>query len=221
MPAYFHPAVAAGDWHRLARGGAGVGAVIFNVASGPGAEREAELGVVAEAVRAAGIPLLGYVDTAYGWRPAEAVDAEIHRYRRWYGIDGVFLDQASSSPALLPWYRAVADDARRVGTVVLNPGVYPDERYADLADALVTFEGPWAAYGAVRPPAWALRRPASSFWHLVYGTPPEQLGAALRHAEVCNVGVVYVTDRCGVNPWDGLPGYFEEQMAAVSGEGLA
>jgi hypothetical protein len=219
VPAYFHPAVAATDWDRLAR--ARVSAVVLNIASGPGAALETELGTVAAAVRAAGTPVFGYVDTAYGRRPAEAVEAEIHRYRRWYGIDGVFLDQASSSPALLPWYRAVAADARRFGIVVLNHGTYPDERYADLADALVTFEGPWPAYRAVRPPAWALRRPANTFWHLVYATPAHHLGAALRHAASCNAGVVYVTDRRGANPWDGLPGYFEEHVAAIGGEVLA
>jgi hypothetical protein len=33
---------------------------------------------------------------------------------------------------------------------------------------------------------------------------------------------VYVTDRAGANPWDGLPGYFVRELAAVTataGEG--
>ncbi len=212
VPAYFHPAVAGADWARLARAGTGLRAVVLNVDSGPGTVREGELAAVAETVRATGVAMLGYVDTAYGRRRSGDLGDELRRYSQWYGVDGFFLDQAATAPSLLPWYGALTADAGRYGTVVLNHGAHPDAGYADIADALVTFEGPAAAHAAVRPPAWALTRPAGSLWHLVYATPAGRVPAVLRHAAACNAGTVYVTDRDGANPWDGVPDYFEDLL---------
>jgi hypothetical protein len=218
VPAYFHPALAPGDWATLARPGRPVRAAVLNVANGAGAAPEPALAAVAHRAAAAGVPVLGYVDTDYGARPAAEIAAEVRRYRSWYATSGFFLDQVSPSAGLLPWYQRVVADAREQGpaTVVLNHGVYPDAGYADIADALVTFEGPWRAYAVATAPEWALRRPAETFWHLVYDTPAALLGPALRRAARCNAGTVYVTDRGGRNPWDGLPSYFDRLVGAVS-----
>jgi hypothetical protein len=48
-----------------------------------------------------------------------------------------------------------------------------------------------------------IRPRIEEFWHLVYATPAAMLAAALRVR--CNAATVYVTDRAGPNPWDGLP----------------
>ncbi len=55
------------------------------------------------------------------------------------------------------------------------------------------------------------------FWHLVYAAPGAVFDAVLDRAERCNAETVYVTDRSGANPWDGLPGYFGRQLA-LAGE---
>ena len=44
-------------------------------------------------------------------------------------------------------------------------------------------------------------------WHLVYDTPEALLPLALDRAAAAGAGGVYVTDRAGVNPWDGMPAY--------------
>jgi len=193
--------------------------VILDIDGGTGRQRENELGAVAARVRTAGVPVLGYLDTAYGHRDLDLIAAEAGRYRQWYGVDGFFLDQAASGAGQLGYYRAVTELARAhaPGEVVLNHGTYPDRRYADLADALVTFEGPWSEYARAHAPAWALRRPADQFWHLIYAAPATVLDAVLGQAERCNAATVYVTDRDGANPWDGLPGYFERQLV-LAGE---
>jgi hypothetical protein len=216
VPAYFHPAVSAADWAVLAKPGQPVRAIVLNIADGPGTAPDVQLLAAAEGAAAAGISVLGYVDTAYGTRPREDVLADLERYRRWYPVVGFFFDQAATSPALLPWYEAVTVPARRRGeVVVLNHGVYPDSRYAEVADALVTFEGPWAAYAALAAPRWVWQWAPERFWHLVYDTPAPLLDAALRRAAGCNAGTVYITDGNGANPWDGLPSYFGDQLAAV------
>jgi hypothetical protein len=217
VPAYFHPVRAAASWETLAA--TRPRAVVFNVDSGPGGARDPDFAAVAARTTAAGVPLLAYVDSRYGCRPPGEIIAELLRYREWYGVEGVFLDQVSAGRDQLAHYERIVAAVRdeRAGPLVLNHGTYPDAGYADLADVLVTFEGPWPAYERVCTPAWAMRAPASRFCHLVYGAPRTVLGRALRRAARCNTGVVYVTDRGGANPWDGLPEYLTDEISLTCG----
>lgn len=203
VPAYFHPAVAPADWAALAVGPGEADLVVLNVDSGPGRAVEAEFARVAADLRPAGVGLLGYVDSAYGRRAHEVMLGEAARYREWYGTDGVFLDQAPSDASELPGHRRLT--GALPGLIVCNHGVYPDPGYAEAADVLVTFEGPWAAYQASRVPEWAFRLPAARFCHLVYDVPPERLGDVRRRAVHGNAGMLYATDRTGANPYDRLP----------------
>jgi spherulation-specific family 4 protein len=210
VPAYFHPAIAPDDWRMLTLAGPGAPVVVLNPASGPGQAPDPGLAIATRGLARAGARVLGYVDTAYGSRRATTVLHEVSRYRSWYGLTGVFLDQASSGGGELPMYGALAAAVRQSGMtlVALGHGVYPDPRYTVLADVIVAFEGPWSACRGLRVPAWAAQMPAPKFWHLVYDVPRMALGEAARLAVARNAGVVYLTDRGGANPWDGLASYF-------------
>ncbi len=207
VPAYFHPAVAAGDWARLAAAGSAVGAVVFNVDSGPGDQPEPELATVAGRLA---VPLLGYIDLDYGRRPAAEVARDLARHRAWYPVAGFFLDRVGSARRELPFCAGVVAEARRQGaaTVVLNHGTYPDPAFATIGDALVTFEGSAAAHAQVTAPGWVRQHPADRFWHLVYDTPAERVAAVVQRSARLHARAAYVTDRGGANPWDGLPAYF-------------
>ena len=86
--------------------------------------------------------MLGYVATTFGARPATSVTANIARYREWYGVDGIFLDEVAHDVVHLPYYVALR---RAIGdVVVLNPGTVPARGYFALADVVVTYEGPVA-----------------------------------------------------------------------------
>ena len=216
VPAYFHPAVAAADWRQLRAAGTAVWAVILNVADGPGDAPERELSAAAAAT---GRPLLGYVDSAYGQRPHADVLRDIRRHREWYPTTGIFLDRVAADASALPAYERLIRAARRMapGTMVLNHGAYPDPGYAAIADTMVTFEGSWGAYQKVEVPEWVRRMPAARFCHLVYDTPAHLLHETLESAAAHHVGGVFVTDRGGANPWDGLPTYFAAQASAWAG----
>ncbi|MFI0404464.1 spherulation-specific family 4 protein [Actinomadura sp. 3N508] len=213
VPAYFPPGAV--DWATLAD--PRIGNVVLNVDSGAGTVRDRAFAATAHRMAEVGVPLAGYVDTAYGARPVQAVEDEVTRYWKWYGIRRVFLDQVSAVPGHVLRYRRIVTGVRGRGVkhVVLNHGAYPDSAYADLADVLVTFEGPWSAYQHVRVPTWATRMPAERFCHLVYAAPQAVLARALARAGRRNAGVVYVTDRAGANPWIGLPGYFSRELSLV------
>ncbi|GAA0415889.1 hypothetical protein Acor_56690 [Acrocarpospora corrugata] len=204
VPAYFHPVAQDRAWRRLAARPPRT--IVLNVDSGPGTVRDPAFCQVLKPLLAAGVEVLGYLDTAYGDRPIRELVVDARHYRSWYGVGGVFLDQVAAEAGLLSHYRVSAAALRGEGRLVLNPGVYPDPGYAAIADLLVTFEGPWAAYRAVGVPAWAER--PGQFCHLVYGVPGwarrfVQRGAA-RLART-----LFVTNGSCPNPWQDLPGYYE------------
>ena len=143
MPAYVYPdAILA-----LVERGTLPQLLVINPASGPGAAADAEYRHAIAAAQAAGSRVLGYIATTWGARPAAEVSDEIDRYRDWYHVDGVFLDEAASDEAQLTHYHALIHHARAEGArfIVLNPGLVPARGYFDLADVVVTFEGPISA----------------------------------------------------------------------------
>jgi hypothetical protein len=205
VPAY----VAPHEVVELTRGDRYPAIITVNPASGPGERMQPAYRDAVGRAQDAGSKVIGYVSTDYGNRPTADVLAEADRYRRWYGVDGIFLDETSHRAADVEHYRTIAAALRTAGLhlVVINPGVVPARAYFDLADVVVTFEGPFADYRAAlaRAPAWLARRPASAIAHLVYGASAQEAAtvAALRpHA-----GYVYVTAGLMPDPWGSTPGY--------------
>jgi hypothetical protein len=205
VPLYEHPDDRPDDWELLISSAGRLHSVVLNPASGPGEARDARFAVVAERLRDAGVPVLGYTDTDYGRRPHADVVRDLLRHRDWYGADGAFLDQAAPDPALLGHYGRLAVAARAAGarTLVLNHGIHPDPGYADLADLLVTFEGPWDAYRDAAVPSWTADHPADRFCHLVYAVPPGAPAAAL--ARQRRAAVHCAVPGTGAHPWGTLP----------------
>lgn len=207
VPAYFHPAVRPDDWALLTERAAQVRLVILNPASGPGTQPDDAWIPVLDRLRAAGVGVVGYVDTNYGRRPQREAMVELARYLAWYKVTGVLFDQVAATRPRLSYFAALAGDARSMGArvVVFNHGVHPDEAYADHADVLGTFEGPWSAYRKVSMPRWVSARSADQFYHVVHSVPPQDLGDAYLLAARYRAGCAYVTDRSGGNPYDQLP----------------
>ncbi len=209
VPAYFHPAVRPQDWSTLAGLAHRVRLVILNVASGPGTRRDPSFDGVLDELRRGGIAVAGYVDTDYGRRPGADVLADLARYRRWYPAErAVFFDRVTSSADHVDHYARLARAARALGTdtVAFNHGVHPAPAYAEHADLLGTFEGPWTAYRRLVVPAWARAGSSAQFLHLVHSVPRLRLGTARELAARRNAGCAYVTDvsitgRGEENPW--------------------
>ena len=202
VPAYFHPAREATDWERLCASPT-LGLVVVNPSSGAGTAADPAYRTVCAALRArTEVLVAGYVDTAYGTRPAADVLAEAARYGRFYGIGAVFLDQVSSGADALDHYADVVERLRAGGTaaVVLNPGVEPHPGYRALADVVVTFEGPWSAYRHRAPDPPGPGRTC----HLVHATPDGLRAGARRRAHRLGADLAYVTSRRLPNPWDGF-----------------
>ncbi|MGP4111855.1 spherulation-specific family 4 protein [Streptomyces sp. 4N509B] len=217
VPLYEHPATRPEAWRLLRQAAPALHGVVLNPASGAGPAPDPGFAEAAHRLRAAGVRLFGYADTAYGRRPAAEVVAELRRYRRWYGVDAAFLDQSPANRRALPGFARLARAARRragMRTLALNPGCHPHPGFARVAELLVTFEGPWDGYrAAAPPPLWARRMPPGRLCHLVYAVPPGEGAAALALAARRGAAVCCAVPGTPPHPWDALP----ETLAATSG----
>ncbi|GHB26466.1 hypothetical protein GCM10010331_10880 [Streptomyces xanthochromogenes] len=181
VPYYEHPAERPDAWDALIAAAPSLYGVVLNPADGPGSSPDEAFAAVAGRLRSAGVRVLGYVDTAYGRRPPQDVVREAARHHAWYGVHGLFLDQAATSARQLPYYAdlrtALAATHDTYVTLVLNHGAVPHAGYARIADLLVTFEGPWSAYRPSGPPG-------PDTCHLVYEAPPDAVAQAPVHCLV-------------------------------------
>jgi hypothetical protein len=214
IPAYVPPHALV----ELVRASSRARLLVINPSNGPGAEAAPAYRAAVRTAQRAGARVLGYVHTTYGARPAADVLADIDRYTSWYGVDGIFLDEAASDVARVGYYAALgrhvrAGDPRRV--VVLNPGVVPAREYFAHADVVVTFEGPYAAYGEAMDamPDWVRDQPPGRVAHLVYDASRQQAMATVGHPQ--QAGYVYATSGSMPDPWRTVPSYLHEEEHAL------
>lgn len=213
VPAYAHPLLVPGEWAELSRPGSPLHWVVINVSSGPGVRPDPLFAEATARLRDSGVRLLGYLDTSFARRTCGDLLSQAGRHLEWYGVDGFFLDRVSLGRADLPHYRRTLSALRALagspqGHMVLKHGAHPDPGYADVADQLVTYAGPWSGYRWSRPPAWTAGHPPERFCHLVHGVPGTRVETALRLARGKGAATVYLTDREGPEPWAGLPSYW-------------
>ncbi|MEV6083249.1 spherulation-specific family 4 protein [Streptomyces parvulus] len=222
VPGLAHPLVAPDEWAGLTCPGTPLHWVVLNISDGPGAHPDPRCLEAAGRLRNAGVRVLGHLDAAYGARSLAEQVAEAHRYIDWYQVDGFLLDHCPSERAALPeirrtvgTLRVIRDDAH----IVLGHGTHPYPGYAVNADQLVTFSGSWADYRWSQASEWSADYPPERFCHFVHGVPRGHLEEALRIARWQGAATIYITDRTTqggrVDPWETMPGYWDEIVSRV------
>ncbi|MFD7447362.1 spherulation-specific family 4 protein, partial [Streptomyces sp. NPDC059909] len=105
------------------------------------------------------------------------------------------------------------------GHLVTAHGTHPHPGYAEVADQLVTFSGPWHDYRWSQAPEWTAAYPPERFCHLVHGLPRGHLAQALRVARWQGAGTVWFTDRTAKESrsacWETMPGYWDTLVSQV------
>jgi hypothetical protein len=225
VPLFAHPLVAPAEWAELARPGAPVDWTVLDVSAGSGSRPDPLYAEALARVRENGVPLLGRLDAVYGTRPYGELVADASHYLDRYRVDGFYLDRSPTSRAEAARCRGAAATLRALlpdgGRVVLAPGSHPHPGYAEFADQMVVFAGPWTRYRWSEVPEWTAAYPPSLFAHLVHGLPAHHLDEALRIARWQGAATVAVTDRTdreGADPWAGLAGYWHEAVRKVRKE---
>jgi Spherulation-specific family 4 len=202
VPAYFPPQP---EWRMMAAAidaGLPIGLVVMNPASGPGASVDpAYLDAVAQA-RSRNVRVLGYIATDHGRRTS--VPGDVDAYKRLYGVTDIFFDEATMDCRSLaaPYAGWITTVRANGGLVVANPGMVPEQCWADAVDTVVTFEGTYASYLGTLFPPWTRSYPAARFWQIVYGVPRGLGGQVAAIAAKTNAGYYYATDDILPNPYD-------------------
>jgi hypothetical protein len=178
--------------------------------------------------------VVAYVFTDNGDTPLATVESQMSTYISQYGslIDGFYLDGMSVTPSTLSYYQSLDSYAKGLNssyTVIGNPGqpflngVSPAD-YLSTADILDLFEGPNTAPAPGDPGFndypyglnWFESYPSSRFTNTIYDTPTaSDMTADVAQAAALNAGYVYVTDQTIPNPYDQLPSYWDQEVAAI------
>ncbi|MFJ6740425.1 spherulation-specific family 4 protein [Streptomyces sp. NPDC091279] len=222
IPGYAHPLLAPTEWGELTRPGTPLHWVVLNVADGPGARPDPHCLEATGRLRNAGVRVLGHLDTVHGARGFGELLSEAHRYADWYRVDGFLLDRCPTERAGLPEIRRTVTALRtlRAGAhIVLGHGSHPYPGYAENADQLVTFTGPWSEYRWSQAAEWTADYPPERFCHFVHGVPLGHLDEALRIARWQGASTIYFTDRTDrgghLDPWETMPGYWDEIVSRI------
>ena len=167
---------AAGD-RRPDRRRPGPRLLIINPSNGPGAGSSRRTGARSSARRRAARTCSATWRRTFGARAAAAVEADVARYRDWYGVDGIFLDEVAHDAGQLPYYAALSrrDPGHGRRAARAQPGTVPARGYFALADVVVTYEGPFSDYAPrlAHEPAWVRDVPPAQIAHLVYAATRE------------------------------------------------
>lgn len=222
VPGMAHPLLAPAEWGALARAGGALHWVVLNVADGPGVRPDPHCLQAAGGLRNAGVRVLGHLDLVHGVRALAEVLSDARRHLDWYRVDGFLLDRCPAGRAELPEVRRTVDALRTLREaphIVLGQGIHPHPGYADHADQLVTFSGPWTDYRWSQVAEWTADHPPERFCHLVHGTPRGHLDEALRIARWQGAATIWFTDRGdrgGLDdPWATMPGYWDEIVSRI------
>ena len=152
--------------------------------------------------------------------------SDAHRYLDWYRVDGFLLDRCPDRPRRRsPRCRRTVGDAprrpaRRRRTSSSGHGTHPYPGYAEAADQLVTFSGPWTDYRWSQVAEWTADHPPERFCAL----RPRRAAHAIWTRRCASPagrapGTICFTDRtdrgAGTDPWAALPGYWDEIVSRI------
>ncbi|EFG09114.1 Hypothetical protein SCLAV_4040 [Streptomyces clavuligerus] len=238
VPGYAHPLLAPVEWAELTRPGTPLHWVVLNVANGPGHRPDPHCLTAAGRLNNAGVRVLGHLDLAWGARPFADLITEARRYAQWYRVGGFLLDRCPGDRSRLAAVRRITAALGGVaegGHLVLGHGTHPWPGYAEAADQLVTFSGPWMDYRWSQVAQWTADHPPERFAHFVHGVPRNRLEEATRIARWQGAGTIFFTDRtdCAdreghpdtapapeccraqIGPYETLPGYWDEIVSQI------
>jgi len=188
---------------------------IINPNSGVGSSKDSSYVSGVKLLQSAGIIVLGYVHTSYGSRSASSLEKEISEYRSWYGVNGIFFDEMSSSGSTLGYYTTLANYVKslQLSMTMGNPGTTVSSNLVGVFSNLCIYENPgmpqtsqisgYASYGK------------AGFSYIAYGVGSMPSQTTIK-SSANYVGYLYITNLGGSNPYNGLPSYISKEAAALA-----
>ena len=189
---------------------------VVNPSNGPGASISKEYAEGITRLAAAGIRVVGYVSTAYAARSEADVKADIDTWKAFYPeVSGIFFDEQANKVGHEAYYRTLSEYARSRGLTftVGNPGHDTLPSYIGTVDLILIYESSGLPDLARMMKGWHAEHDRRNFGVIPYGIP---MSAEFVKAAKPFVSYIYLTSDVLPNPWDSLPAYFNELMAALS-----
>ena len=185
---------------------------------GPGQQYEAVYAQNISRLQASDVVVLGYVSTLWSQKDPELVKRDISKYKDWYDVDGILLDEMVSFGGVESLYSGFTEFAKSLGMniVIGNVGTNTVPSYIGTVDAISTVEGDRT------PPiswlkGWQQNYDKSNFVYISYSQSwidPQYVAESARH-----VGSLYITDDTMPFPYDDFPAYFDELVAVLDPHG--
>ena len=186
-----------------------------NPANGPGAAPDPAYASGIAQLNAAGIKVIGYVATGYAVNSAAAVKADIDRWRTFYPgqIGGIFFDEQSNRAGDVPYYRDLSQHAKAQGLsfTVGNPGTDSAPEYIGALDTMLIYESSGLP-SVSQLGGWHASHAKSNFGVIPHAASFD--AAFVRNARQY-VQYIYLQNDTLPNPWDSVPPYFGDLLAAL------
>ena len=188
---------------------------VVNPASGPGAAVDPGYASGIARLTAAGIKVVGYVATGYAVRNAPVVKADIDRWKAFYPgqITGIFFDEQSNRAGDVPYYRDLSQYAKAQGMsfTIGNPGTDSAPEYVGALDTMLIYESSGLP-SVAQLGGWHASHAPSNFGVIPHTASFD--ATFVRNARQY-VRYIYVQNDTLPNPWDSVPGYFSDLLAAL------
>ena len=217
VPLYTYPTDP--SWNTVIAGKAAhptVGVIAaVNPANGPGAAADPAYASGIARLAAAGIKVIGYVATGYAVNSPAAVKADIDRWRAFYPgqIGGIFFDEQSNRAGDVPYYRDLSQHAKAQGLsfTVGNPGTDSAPEYIGALDTMLIYESSGLPT-VTQLGGWHASHAPSNFGVIPHAASFD--AAFVRDARKY-VQYIYLQNDTLPNPWDSVPTYFSDLLAAL------
>jgi hypothetical protein len=188
---------------------------IVNPADGPGGSLSSGYTSGIARLTAAGIKVIGYVATGYAAKAPSAIQADIDRWKSFYGggVTGIFFDEQSNKAGDVAFYQGLSQYAKSQGLTftVGNPGTDTAESYIGALDAMLIYESDGLP-STSQMGGWHTKYATSNFGIIPYAVNMD--ATFVRNARQY-VQYVYLQSDNLPNPWDSLPSYFADMLAAL------
>lgn len=190
---------------------------IINPDDGVGSRRLANVKRFVDRVQSTGSAAIGYINTHYGSRSIGSIRGDISRYVRFYGVEGIFLDEFSDSLSDISLYREIFEYAKDRGLMVVgNPGTFLPEGFAKYADIFITYEDYYGnGFSSFKQKGWTKKYPKKKFGVMVQGTSDYR--AVVNKANQQNAEFVFATD----TGYGSLGSSFSGLASSVRGRGIS
>jgi hypothetical protein len=115
---------------------------VVNPDGGAGQSRDPHFASGIANLQAAGITVLGYVDTNYGSRDISSAESDIAHYMSWYGVNGIYIDRMANWVGEEWYYSTLTSYGKSIGLTVSvgNPGADVPPSYIGTVDTIVIYE---------------------------------------------------------------------------------